>query len=99
MLSSVENYEGRPEDVGTKYIELFALLRAVAHKPLCSLHLECNRLTDDEAGLALAAALPYFHDLGTLSGYTNRFSLEVQAAIEAAAPSGCNTNMRGGSFD
>ena len=59
----------------------------------------CNRLTDDEAGLALAANLPYFHDLHMLTAYTNRFSLEVQAAIEAAAPSGCEVRMRGGAFD
>ena len=77
---TVEHYEGRPVDVGTTYLQLFALLRAVAHKPLSQLNLSCNRLTDDEAGLALAANLPYFHDLHMLTAYRNRFSLEVQSS-------------------
>jgi hypothetical protein len=85
--------QGRPQEIGTGLVQLFALLRAVAHQPLVSLSLNNNKLTDDEGGLALAAALPYFHNLQILQIRDNCWSPEVWAAIRAAVPAGCESSL------
>lgn len=85
--------QGRPQEMGTDLVQLFALLRAVAHQPLVGLSLNNNKLSDDEGGLALAASLPFLHNLQILQIRDNCWSPEVWAAIRAAVPAGCDSSL------